>query len=109
MGGRGMRKSRRDQTEFVCFVRNHTAHPIRLTVPFGEMERRPQISADEYTALTERNRSRHAGDGAAAAAVQPSGSVVASGLGPTLDSLRHGRNAWERGGKGGYHLSDLIH
>ena len=30
----GMRK-RRDHTEFACFVRNHTEHPIPLTVPFG--------------------------------------------------------------------------
>src|SRR4051812_36150722 len=70
----GMRK-RRDHTEFACFVRNHTTHPIRLTVPFGEMERRPKLSADEYATLIERNRSRsrYAGDGAAptAAAVQP--------------------------------------
>src|SRR4051812_18630483 len=33
----------------------------------------------------------------------------ASGSGPTLVSLCHGRNAWKRGGEGGYHPSDLIH
>ena len=72
-----MRK-RRDHTEFACFVRNHTAHPIRLTVPFGEMERRPKLSADEHAALIERNRSRYAGDGAAptAATVQPIGNAA---------------------------------
>src|SRR4051812_20901469 len=74
----GMRK-RRDHTEFACFVRNHTAHPIRLTVPFGEMERRPKLSVDEHAALIERNRSRYAGDGAelTAAAVQPIGAAAA--------------------------------
>src|SRR4051812_9903697 len=73
----GMRK-RRDHTEFACFVRNHTTHPIRLTVPFGEMERRPRLSADEHAALIERNRSRYAGDGAATAAVQPIGTAAGS-------------------------------
>src|SRR4051812_39413457 len=63
----GMRK-RRDHTEFACFVRNHTTHPIRLTVPFGEMERRPKLSTDEHAVLIELNRARYAGDGAACTA-----------------------------------------
>ena len=53
-----MRK-RRD-TEFACLVRNHTAHPIRLTVPFGEMVQRPKLSADEHTKLITPNRRRAA-------------------------------------------------
>ena len=59
----GMRKHR-DRTEFACFVRNHTPQPIRLTVPLGEMERRPKLTDPQYAGLIERNRERYSGSGA---------------------------------------------
>src|SRR5512143_707296 len=59
----GMRKHR-DHTEFACFVRNLTPQPIRLTVPFGEMERREKINVQDAAALLDRNRRRYAGGGA---------------------------------------------
>jgi hypothetical protein len=59
----GMRKHR-DRTEFACFVRNHTPQPIRLTVPLGEMERRPKLTDAQYAALIERNRERYSAGGA---------------------------------------------
>jgi hypothetical protein len=58
-----MRKHR-DRTEFACFVRNHTPQPIRLTVPLGEMERRPKLTAVQHAALIERNRQRYSYGGA---------------------------------------------
>jgi hypothetical protein len=59
----GMRKHR-DRTEFACYVRNHTPQPIRLTVPLGEMERRPKLTTVQYAALIERNRQRYSTYGA---------------------------------------------
>ena len=58
----GMRKHR-DRTEFACFVRNHTPAPIRLTVPLGEMERRPKLTDIQYAALINRNRERYSASG----------------------------------------------
>jgi hypothetical protein len=58
----GMRKHR-DRTEFACFVRNHTPQPIRLTVPLGEMERRPKLTDAQYATLIERNRERYSTTG----------------------------------------------
>jgi hypothetical protein len=59
----GMRKQT-DRTEFACFVRNHTPQPIRLTVPLGEMERRPKLTDAQYAALIERNRECYSAGGA---------------------------------------------
>jgi hypothetical protein len=53
-----MRK-RQAHTEFACHVRNFTPQPIRLTVPFGDMERRPRLPDLLYEALLERNRHRY--------------------------------------------------
>ena len=39
----GMRKHQRT-TDFACFIRNLTPCPVRLTVPFGQMEARPRMS-----------------------------------------------------------------
>jgi hypothetical protein len=58
----GMRKHR-DRTEFACFVRNHTPQPIRLTVPLGEMERRPKLTDAQYAVIIERNRQRYSTSG----------------------------------------------
>lgn len=52
-----MRKSAA-QTEFACFVRHFTPQPIRLTVPLGEMERRPKLSEAQLRVILEVNRER---------------------------------------------------
>jgi hypothetical protein len=60
----GMRK-REAHTEFACFVRNYTQQPVRLTVPFGQMENRPRLTETEYTEIINRNRARYAASGEA--------------------------------------------
>jgi hypothetical protein len=55
----GMRKNeRRGYTEFACYVRHHTPHPVTLAVPFGVMESLPAMSAPSYMQLLEANRAR---------------------------------------------------
>ena len=54
----GMRKHR-DHTEFACFVRHDIPRPISLSVPFGAMEGRERLTAEEHAALIERNRARY--------------------------------------------------
>jgi hypothetical protein len=55
----GMRKSERHSfTEFACYIRHHTAQPVKLTVPFGVMERLPKMPAIAYTRLIELNRAK---------------------------------------------------
>jgi hypothetical protein len=55
----GMRKhERRGYTEFACYVRHHTPHPVTLAVPFGAMERLPAMSAPAYMQLLDANRAR---------------------------------------------------
>ena len=54
-----MRK-RHGSTEFACFVRNVTPRPIRLTVPFGQLEARERISPEDQEALLRANRARYA-------------------------------------------------
>jgi hypothetical protein len=55
----GMRKNeRRNYTEFACYVRHHTPHPVTLAVPFGVMEGLPAMSAPSYMQLLEANRAR---------------------------------------------------
>ena len=70
----GMRKHR-DHTEFACFVRHDIPRPISLAVPFGAMEGRERLSAEEHAALIERNRARY---GATSATARP-GPYPASG------------------------------
>lgn len=53
-----MRK-RHDYTEFACFIRSVTLQPVRLTVPFGQMEARLGMGVGEYEDLLERNRRRY--------------------------------------------------
>ena len=57
-----MRK-RQGHTEFACFVRNVTQRPIRLTVPFGQLEARPRISPEDQEALLRANRARYSSEG----------------------------------------------
>ena len=70
----GMRKHR-DHTEFACFVRHDIPRPISLSVPFGAMESRERLSAEEHAALIVRNRARY---GATSAMARP-GPYPASG------------------------------
>jgi hypothetical protein len=43
-------------TDFACFVKNQMEKPIRLTVMFGEIERRAKLSPQKYEALIQQNR-----------------------------------------------------
>jgi hypothetical protein len=54
----GMRKRER-HTEFACFIKNVTGQPVRLTVPFGQMEARPRMSDAELDTLLSLNRARY--------------------------------------------------
>lgn len=66
----GMRKRER-HTEFACHVKNVTEQPLRLTVPFGTMEREPKLPAAAYERLLELNRAKHCGGGDIDAAPPP--------------------------------------
>jgi Type IV secretion-system coupling protein DNA-binding domain len=55
----GMRKHP-VHTEFACFVRSVTPQPVALSVPFGQMEGRPQASEEALAALRAANRARYA-------------------------------------------------
>lgn len=48
----------KDETQFAAYVRNHTKHAIRLTVPFGTVERMEQMSDDSFDILREASRRR---------------------------------------------------
>ena len=54
-------KKYNSRSEFACFVRNFTPHPIPLTVPFGTMEKEPALSAGALNAILAQNRSRYCG------------------------------------------------
>jgi len=45
-------------TEFACMVRNVTPHAVRMSVPFGVMERLPKMSNEQYEALLALNHKR---------------------------------------------------
>ena len=49
-------------TEFAAYIRNETATAVRLKIPFGTMERAPQMTASEHRRLIERNRTRFSAD-----------------------------------------------
>lgn len=57
-----MRK-REAHTEFACYLKNVLPQPIRLSVPFGQMERRPRLSSDAFNALIAHNRERYCAGG----------------------------------------------
>jgi hypothetical protein len=57
----GMRKHAR-HTEFACWVKNATPRPLRLAVPFGQLEGRERMSDAEYAELLALNRSRYSAD-----------------------------------------------
>lgn len=47
---------RQSETEFACFVRNHTGTAITLDLPLGRAEREPQMSDDDFDELRDRVR-----------------------------------------------------
>ena len=51
-----------------CWVKNETPRPLRLTVPFGELERREQMESEEHDWLLASNRKRYCADTGDAAA-----------------------------------------
>jgi hypothetical protein len=53
-----MRKSPA-QTEFACFIRNVAPCPVKLSVPFGQMESRPRMSEVELQSLLQQNSRRY--------------------------------------------------
>src|SRR4051794_21139782 len=46
-------------TEFACFIRNVTPCPIKLSVPFGQMEGKPQINEADLQHLLAENARRY--------------------------------------------------
>jgi hypothetical protein len=52
-----MKKSE-GESQFACYVKNLTAHPVVLTTPLGTMEKQPTMSNASYTALRAQNRTR---------------------------------------------------
>jgi hypothetical protein len=46
-------------SEFGCFIKNHTPHAVRLSIPLGVIEDAPKMSAEEHRALRQRNRERY--------------------------------------------------
>ena len=57
----GMRKSAR-HTEFACFVRNQTPRPVRLSVPFGQLEGLERMDWGEQHKLLRVVRFRYCGE-----------------------------------------------
>lgn len=84
----GMRKREAaGYTEFACYVRHHTPHPVKLAVPFGALEQRPRLSATAFQQLIEQNRARvakrpalSAPDTVAAATVSPTDDAAESSV-----------------------------
>jgi len=56
-----MRKHAR-YTEFACMVKNYTQRPLRLEVPFGQLEDRPTNTKEGVEYLITRNRARYCGN-----------------------------------------------
>jgi Type IV secretion-system coupling protein DNA-binding domain len=48
-----------NRSEFACYVRNLTPHPIPLTVPFGTMEKEPTLRASALESIKAQNRARY--------------------------------------------------
>jgi hypothetical protein len=55
----GMKKEDFSHTEWACYVDNLTPQAVKLTVPFGALEKLPQLSQAEHQALRDRNRARY--------------------------------------------------
>ncbi|MCB1521097.1 MAG: ATP-binding protein [Hyphomicrobiaceae bacterium] len=48
----------KDETQFAAYVRNHTKHAIRLTVPFGTVEGMKEMTEESFAILREASRRR---------------------------------------------------
>ena len=46
------------EARFACFVRGMVQHPFVVTIPFGNIEREPQMSADAHSRLLKANAAR---------------------------------------------------
>jgi hypothetical protein len=57
----GMAKHPRS-TEFACYVRNYTGNAVRLSIPFGAMERADTMTEDQQARLIMYNRERTAAE-----------------------------------------------
>ena len=77
----GMRK-RRDHTEFACWVKNETPRPLRLTVPFGELERRDKMGSEEHVVLLAFNRERYCANTDAATPAKSTQTMAAAASWP---------------------------
>lgn len=66
-------RKRKNETEFACWIRNHTGKPITLFVPLGAVERQLTISDEKYQALIDQNRDRYCvqWDGSQAGITEP--------------------------------------
>jgi hypothetical protein len=51
-------KKGEESSEFACYVRNHTQQAVKLTIPFGVVEKAPQMTDEVHKALREANRRR---------------------------------------------------
>jgi hypothetical protein len=54
-------RRRGGQSEFAVWVKNHTPHAVRLSVPLGFLERQPTLLEEEFEGLLEINRVRYCG------------------------------------------------
>ena len=51
-----MKKRNRIDTQFACYVRNHTDNAVKLTLPFSRAENEPRMTKEAQGALLARNR-----------------------------------------------------
>jgi hypothetical protein len=49
-------RKHRDDTDFACYVRNHTGAAVSLNLGLGRAEREPQMSAAAFAKLKDRVR-----------------------------------------------------
>ena len=54
----GMKKDAK-QSEFACFIRNHTPAAVRLSIPFGIVESAPKMTKEAHHAFLQKNRERY--------------------------------------------------
>ena len=47
-------------TDFACYVRNYTDNAVRLTIPFGTLEKARVMTPAEHATVIARNRERYA-------------------------------------------------
>jgi len=64
-------RKRDDHTTFTAFVRNLTPTALSLTVPFGTLDRLPQMAPNAHVELRQRNQRRYATSPVATAAATP--------------------------------------